>query len=458
MNTLTRIVKAATRLSTWPLRQWRRMLLIMALFAAVIALLYTVTDQVLLHRLDAQQAEMKRLGVPLNYEEYQFDKILSEDNAAIIYRYVISKIMRDYNDKLDWQLLERLAAGLIPKPEDDFGQTDVPLTPEEFETAARQMAQLTPLLEQVREALPLKTCLFSDSYTSAGAAGSVSITLPGFSRLRLLCRYLTYKALVEYRQGNTQAAYDWLALALHLANDLRHEPILMAGIIRAACATISLNALHVMLYNGDIPDTIPPGLTQELNVLTDRASLKQMMQGERCFAQAYRGLMLPSMSRFSRPRQTLEHLKTNEIELRLADALGATDYKTRQAFLEPIRQWLPNAPFFLYGSSILIAQSMTQTVSHFDSMIARAQMASLTLALKQHKQQNGQYPGALSDLVPALIPELPKDPGSGGDYIYQRTGDGFTLCSAWTREKGRPPKNITCTGNAPSGLCVCVIN
>jgi len=452
---MTTFMKALARLLTWPFRHWRRTGLIIGILLVTLALAYTIADQILLHTLDAQRQRMKQLGVPLSYADFglEQDQIHDQDNAAYIYNYIGYKILQH---ELDWLLFDRIAAGLTPMPEDSLEDSDKPLTPEEFEKVKSQMEALRPSLEMVREVLPLKTCIFGNYVVTPAAAGTPSTIMPTITRIRRLCRHLAEMAVLQYRLGNVDEAYEWIALGLHVANDFRHEPLLMSGFVRAACAGIALDALHVMLYNGDLPATVPPAIMEELAVLTDRSWLKRMMYGERCFSEAYEEVLLPYISRCSRPRHVLERLRLNDLSMCLATAIATEDAKTRQRLLEPLNEYT-KGPVWLYGSVAILAPVLRQAVTHFDQVVARAQMAALTLALKEYKQQHGNYPDALAELVPAHMPEVPKDPASGDDYAYQRAGEGFTLCSVWKHPTRKTDRNPTCGDTAPSGLCVCVI-
>jgi hypothetical protein len=55
----------------------------------------------------------------------------------------------------------------------------------------------------------------------------------------------------------------------------------------------------------------------------------------------------------------------------------------------------------------------------------------LVAAIKLHEKKNGRPPSALSELVPACLSQLPKDPCSGRDYIYKVRGRDWILYSVW---------------------------
>ena len=51
------------------------------------------------------------------------------------------------------------------------------------------------------------------------------------------------------------------------------------------------------------------------------------------------------------------------------------------------------------------------------------------LAIEQFRNQHGQLPNSLDDLVPKLLAEISEDPFDGAELRYQLTGKGYMLYS-----------------------------
>jgi hypothetical protein len=51
------------------------------------------------------------------------------------------------------------------------------------------------------------------------------------------------------------------------------------------------------------------------------------------------------------------------------------------------------------------------------------------LAIRAYSLQHGRNPASLAELVPRYLPKVPKDPFSGGDFVYRLTPTGHELCS-----------------------------
>jgi hypothetical protein len=61
--------------------------------------------------------------------------------------------------------------------------------------------------------------------------------------------------------------------------------------------------------------------------------------------------------------------------------------------------------------------------------VQRAEVHALALLLAVYKAENGDYPDALSDLVPGLLDEVPLDRFTEANLIYRRMADGYLLYS-----------------------------
>ena len=61
--------------------------------------------------------------------------------------------------------------------------------------------------------------------------------------------------------------------------------------------------------------------------------------------------------------------------------------------------------------------------------MAKIGLCRIALALKAYKYEHGAYPETLDQLERTLDWELPEDPFSGEDFVYQRQAEGFKLYS-----------------------------
>ena len=62
---------------------------------------------------------------------------------------------------------------------------------------------------------------------------------------------------------------------------------------------------------------------------------------------------------------------------------------------------------------------------------------ALALAAKAYQHDHGTYPDTIGELRPYVGAELPRDPFTGQDYLYERRGQGFAISSADRGAAGR---------------------
>jgi hypothetical protein len=78
-----------------------------------------------------------------------------------------------------------------------------------------------------------------------------------------------------------------------------------------------------------------------------------------------------------------------------------------------------------------------------DASASHWRLAQIALALGAFRAERGSYPASLAELVPEYLADLPKDPGSGGDFHYNAKPDSYLL-------SGVNPKHFDNGGHEPS--------
>lgn len=61
--------------------------------------------------------------------------------------------------------------------------------------------------------------------------------------------------------------------------------------------------------------------------------------------------------------------------------------------------------------------------------IAHLHTARVGLAILRFRQSIGKLPDTLTDLIPAYLDAVPKDPFDGNELRYKKRGDGFVIYS-----------------------------
>jgi len=124
--------------------------------------------------------------------------------------------------------------------------------------------------------------------------------------------------------------------------------------------------------------------------------------------------------------------KVNEIYEQADKIAGMTPYQRHlskielDSFVSSRGTW-DNYKYFLIDI-FMPASDRASGIVYRGKLLHEATVA--ILAVLQWRQEKGQYPESLSELVSAgLLKELPMDPFSDKPTVYKKTGDGFTIYS-----------------------------
>jgi hypothetical protein len=79
--------------------------------------------------------------------------------------------------------------------------------------------------------------------------------------------------------------------------------------------------------------------------------------------------------------------------------------------------------------SALVFSSYQGTAARETENLARLRLAVTALAIEQFRNQNGKLPGALHELKPAIISEIPQDPFTGSELLYRQLSKGYIVYS-----------------------------
>jgi hypothetical protein len=82
----------------------------------------------------------------------------------------------------------------------------------------------------------------------------------------------------------------------------------------------------------------------------------------------------------------------------------------------------------------LVLLNGARAARSFQTAQARGRAAVAAVALERYRLRHGRWPGALADLVPDLLPAVPRDPFDGQPLRYRRLADGVVIYSVGADE------------------------
>lgn len=265
----------------------------------------------------------------------------------------------------------------------------------------------------------------------------------GFSRYQCdnVSRLLCFDAFVHAENGNSELAVRSVISTFGLARSLSKEPMLESQITLINCDWKALYALKRIVNRIQLTD-------------------KQMVKLSKCIAQAEHvrdfslaliGEQCLKLRLFSEPRKWAfdEEIRLpSDSILKAYEALGLVDmdaihYLDRMAkYIEVSRlpihyRWeaarivddefgVPSRiRFLLFETTFGIFALITVDFRN----IARLRTACAGLAVQRYRLANGAIPDTLSQLVPAYLDTVPKDPFDDNDLRYIKRGNGFVIYS-----------------------------
>lgn len=421
-----RLLKNIFYVILWPFRFWRLML------AGVVLLLvaHIIIDQMLLHKLAIQTQQIKEAGYPVTYADLNLSEYTVIDNAHAVYEQAMDMIKKE-PDKAAWSHYSLLIGRYVSANPCTPQKEERPLSVEEKVELGNYFQQMQPAFDLLRKSRDCHVCIIPDFMTeinSINARGeTVAILVPGLAWMRELTRYAAAKGLWEYQHDNQDAAFDWFAIGLNIANNHYCHPTLLGTLNRIGCVNTVLTAVQLALYEGDISGEIPVSFMTEFQKCLDRNIYAQTFQNERLYSNemAMRTGWKSQSWRFTRPILSLNELKINQLLCELTDVMMTTDYNQQETTLNAIRQWCEKSSRIYLVPKILVP-ALLRSVESIRHVMASSGLCDTALKLKQFRQKNGTYPESLSELTQPL----PTDPFSGRSFQYVREAKGFTLTSA----------------------------
>ncbi len=463
-------------------------------FITLIALFYTVVNWRGKRAWAAYQKTMDAKGEVLDYRKLVPPPVPDDQNfamtpslAALLDFHPGTQTLRDTNavqaieqafNKLpadprrggDWRKGERTDLALWVAAFNEaadraagkmIGENHPPPALDRSQAATALLAQLEgfdPILDELRAASQRPHSRFNLCYDSENPA---AILLPHLAKLRNTTRILCLRASVHLALGRAETALDDVLLALHLADSIRNEPMLISHLVRCAILRSAMQPIWEGFADRQWSETHLQALNQRLGKFDFLADDRAAMRAERAFGNAIiayirekpkmawqlgspepvseNGIESLLVTLIPRGWFYLEQVSYNRLfEERV---LPGIDLDARRADVEAMRRnealvaesarrgFVANMTSFRLLSGMLVPAlgRAHQRIVYTQSMIDQTRIAC---ALEQHRLATGELPPSLADLAPRFLDKLPHDIISGQPLRYSRIDPrGFRVYS-----------------------------
>ena len=375
-------------------------------------------------------AALRSAGRPMDAKDLIPKEVPLDDNAAPLYESAFALLASESFGERDLgRALRDTALEYLAQPDsEDKRDAFAPLL--DHPVAAQA-------LERIERAAARTRCRFNLDYSQGPM-----LQTPHVKGMIHVGRLLPAKAVLEARRGDPARAWQTMQTALHMANALRDEPLLLSALIRIAMARQAIDALQLVAATAPPDDETAARTSALLLALEDVAApLARAVDGERIlsgdwilanwspgsakeFGAEGTTCMPPAFLMGYRPLLQFNHawyLKT------MGDWAAKFERAPWQESL-PTRDTEYSLPWYALTATIVVP-SLAGPFSRAGQLQAAARVARTGLALLRHESVHGALPPTLAEIDPSILPEIPLDPFTGQPLVYRPDGHGFLLYS-----------------------------
>jgi hypothetical protein len=479
-------------------RGLRRVLIIMAWAATIIALLYGIENWRGRRAWKKHEQQLLARGEQLDFKAF-FPKPVPDDQNFAATPFVASWSIKGNDDSSIWRDAYARVSGKIASRQNTPTRNLVDLVAwqmaldalssntlgeagnirsEKRDPASRRAAALI-ILESMKEIEPKIAEMRAASarpyarYPVEFKEDPWSILLPHLSKLKGSCQRLQLTASAKLAAGQSASAMDDVKLMLYLGDSLKDEPFVISYLVRVACREIAIQVIWEGLAQHAWSEAQLRDLETRLDERRFLEHLKRPLSAEHAA-----GIMTPDLIRkfginyllglsdsfeygLSRPltrfvghvipngwlyQEKLNYSRLLHMQQRpLFSESGAAKPRISPTEVRAANKEMEQALAYKFQftpalNHTFFARLLLPALGNISAKAAIAQTstdhAALACALERYRLANGHFPEQLSALVPQFIAQLPNDLVTGDPYKYRRTDDGlFILYSVGWDEK-----------------------
>ena len=300
-----------------------------------------------------------------------------------------------------------------------------------------------PTLAELLSASERPYCRFNIPYENWNNPQVASAVLEHLDLIHHLYQTLTLHAEAEMVAGRTDQALADINVLFRIDDGLKDEPLLMSQWLRLSDTAIALQPVGEGLAEHRWSDAQLQVLQERLQKTDLIASIVQAMHGERDIAANSRfdqGEMLPSG--WNRLEQLNVNRAFDDMVFPRIDLAAREINPSVNHLIDLVCKKFTDVTGFraVYIQHSIFANMLLAAYSRVPQKTAFAQnevdLAMLACALERYRLAEGHYPEQLDDLLPRYVTVLPHDIINGQPLKYRRTDNGrFILYSIGWNEK-----------------------
>lgn len=374
--------------------------------------------------------------------------IPGDENAAVL----LVNIWRRENPEF-WAAYEagaRNLPGNKPKPPIPFpdSKSAAQVPPAGLEPLANHVAARREHREAIRQALQRKSFRYPLRITDGFAA-----IPPYLSRIKREAQEFQAESWVATERGDITTALRAIKDMARVAALLRDDPFLIGQWVRIACNTICLAEAERLLSRRSLAEPQLLELQAVVSTLSAMDGFHRAMIGERASGLAW----LRNPNRITASGPTTEGNapanRSGSVPGIFGLRITVMERAAQALFMETFEHILTNAPSDSSTRLQVIGKVMSNfgvqakrfppkifsgtelprlflAAQKFCQLEALREAALTALAVERYRLIHaGRTPETLTELVPDLLPEIPRDPFDGQPLRYHRLDQGYVVYS-----------------------------
>ncbi|MCK4323670.1 MAG: hypothetical protein KAW89_04015 [Armatimonadetes bacterium] len=423
---------------------WRDIKWELTIIAVVVFILppalWVYRDVTTARQLEAKLAALRAQGMPVTMTEAAPKPVPDDQNAAVLYQQVFQVQFGPRGTSSPGRSIGNLTAAEEEILSRYLGPADEQLTAQVHAILMRPAMQQD--LEILRRASRLPHCVFPVNWEDGPA-----VLFHHMVKLKQATRLAAVQTALCAREGDVAEALDWCEMALRMSEHAASEPTIIAQLVAIAMQAMTLAPAKEFLAEAMVPPATANRFEQYLRQIDMYESFTNAVIGERAmgcdvFDMTYRQLrdFLGAGYGMLDPWTALYLTPVGRPLIRM-DQMIYVDYMGKQIQLTklPARTAVPKltaletdlsqVPPWQGILTGVVRGLFSRAWEKRDEAEANIDLCRVVLTLKAYNYEHGRYPDSLQQLQQTLDWQLPQDPFSGQDFVYQRQANGFKLYS-----------------------------
>jgi hypothetical protein len=311
-----------------------------------------------------------------------------------------------------------------------------PLPEEMMTSIARYITDNNEALILLHKASAIEHCRYPIDLSIG-----VDTQLNYLSKLRKCILLLNLEAIWHSENGQSQSAANSVMSGFSLARSLTNEPLIVSQLVRMACHGHTTSGLERCINRTKFTDEQLADLDRCLTDADDHSTLARAYVGDSCFC-------LDALYKIESAKPVIFDPDIPIPILELYKAIGLEELDTI-IYLDFIKRYIEitklpphqrkkvsddiKARLESYSNIHIFLHALISVRSRIVTIeirsIAGLRAARTGLAVERYRLAAGKLPRSLTELVPAYLESVPKDPFDGNELRYKRLETGFVVYS-----------------------------